>query len=349
MKIIITSLILISLTIFLIFKEDPKNDSIALIDAKKEVLVKKLKKKKFVNKLKFSGYTEASRIVIIKSQVEGKIASKTFEKGKFYKAGTQLILIDPEDKVAKLKEMEALLSQRKKEYEVAENLFEKGFRSEVKLSESRTNFEGALALYEKSQVELNNTKIYIPFDSIVEDSFVELGDYLKKGDHILKVVDLDPIFITLNVTEKEIKNLKQNQKAIITISGKRYEGFINYISKTADELTRNFKIQIKLKNKDNRIISGLSTEIEVGTKSEEAFFISSSLIALNNQGILGIKILNKEKVNFLPLEILSDSGNGYWVKVKNEFLNNEIFIITQGNEYVIHGEEVNFKIEDDVQ
>ena len=91
MKIIITSLILISLTIFLIFKEDPKNDSIALIDAKKEVLVKKLKKKKFVNKLKFSGYTEASRIVIIKSQVEGKIASKTFEKGKFYKAGTQLI------------------------------------------------------------------------------------------------------------------------------------------------------------------------------------------------------------------------------------------------------------------
>ena len=39
MKIIITSLILISLTIFLIFKEI-KNDSIALIDAKKEFWLK---------------------------------------------------------------------------------------------------------------------------------------------------------------------------------------------------------------------------------------------------------------------------------------------------------------------
>ena len=100
--------------------------------------------------------------------------------------------------------MEALLNQRKKEYEVAENLFKKGFRSEVKLSESRTNFEKALALYEKSQVKLNNTKIYVPFDSIVEDSYVELGDYLKKGDPIAKVVDLDPIFITINITEKKL-------------------------------------------------------------------------------------------------------------------------------------------------
>ena len=52
-----------------------------------------------------------------------------------------------------------IIEFRKKEYEVAESLFKKGFRSEVKLSESRTNFENALALYEKSQVELNNTKI----------------------------------------------------------------------------------------------------------------------------------------------------------------------------------------------
>ena len=100
--------------------------------------------------------------------------------------------------------MEALLNQRKKEYEVAEKLFEKGFRSEVKLSESRTNFENALALFEKSQVELNNTKILTPFDSTIEDSYVELGDYVKKGDNIAKIVDLDPILIKINVTENEI-------------------------------------------------------------------------------------------------------------------------------------------------
>ena len=82
--------------------------------------------------------------------------------------------------------MEALLNQRKKEYEVAESLFKKGFRSEVKLSQSLTNFENALALYEKSQVALNNTKVSMPFDSTIEDSYVELGDYLKKVIQLLK-------------------------------------------------------------------------------------------------------------------------------------------------------------------
>ena len=46
---------------------------------------------------------------------EGKVSSKYFDKGSSYKAGKQILLIDPEDKVAKLKEMEALLNQRKKE------------------------------------------------------------------------------------------------------------------------------------------------------------------------------------------------------------------------------------------
>ena len=118
--------------------------------------------------MKFSGYTNASRVVTIKSQVEGKIASKFFKKGQNYKAGTQLLLIDPEDKIAKLKEMEALLSQRKKEYEVAESLFNKGFRSEVKLSESRTNFEELWLYTKKVKLKLNNTKIFIPLTVLLK-------------------------------------------------------------------------------------------------------------------------------------------------------------------------------------
>ena len=238
---VISSLLIIS--IFFFYKEEAEVSDEIEIKLDKKVVVKKLQKESFTKTLKFSGFSEASRIVIIKSQVEGKVSSKSFEKGKFYKAGSQLVLIDPEDKIARLKEMEALLNQRKKEYEEAEKLFKKGFRSEVKLSESRTNFENALALYEKSQVELNNTKILIPFDSTIEDSFIELGDYVKKGDKIAKIVDLDPIFVKVNVTENVINNLKLNQTTSIIIADKSYEGLISYISKTSDPLTRNLELR----------------------------------------------------------------------------------------------------------
>ena len=108
---VISSLLIIS--IFFFYKEEPEVSDEIKIKLDKKVVVKKLQKESFTKTLKFSGFSEASRIVIIKSQVEGKVSSKSFEKGKFYKAGSQLVLIDPEDKIARLKEMEALLNQKK--------------------------------------------------------------------------------------------------------------------------------------------------------------------------------------------------------------------------------------------
>mgnify|MGYP001390189398 FL=1 len=336
---LITSLILI-FSVFFFLKDEVKETNELEIKLDKKVIVKKLQKENFIKTLKFSGFSEASRIVIIKSQVEGRVSSKTFEKGKFYKAGSQLVLVDPEDKIAKLKEMEALLNQRKKEYEVAEKLFEKGFRSEVKLSESRTNFENALALFEKSQVELNNTKILTPFDSTIEDSYVELGDYVKKGDNIAKIVDLDPIFIKINVTENEIGNLRLNQKTLIKISDKSYKGHINYISKTSDPLTRNFKVEIQINNANKKIISGLSSEVIISLSEEDAYLIPSSLISLDNQGKIGVKVVKEKKVSFLTVDIISDTGNGYWINSNSNKNLEDYMLITQGHEYVIEGENV---------
>ena len=88
----------------------------------------------------------------------------------------------------------------------------------------------------------------MPFDSTIEDSYVELGDYLKKGDSIAKVVDLDPIFVSSTANEKEISNIRINQNARVKI-GDFFDGMINYISKTSDPNTRSFKIQVEVQNK----------------------------------------------------------------------------------------------------
>ena len=340
MKIFLVIASLFVFPFFFITKDKKEESEKVETPLEKNVIVENLKKESFTKTLKFSGFSEASRIVTIKSQVEGKISSKSFEKGKFYKAGSQLVLVDPEDKIAKLKEMEALLNQRKKEYEVAEKLFKKGFRSEVKLSESRTNFENALAKYEKSQVELNNTKILTPFDSTIEDSFVELGDYVKKGDQIAKIVDLDPMLIKINVTENDIKNLSLDQKTEVKISDKNYKGSISYIAKTSDPLTRNFKVEVQIDNAKKNIISGLSSEVRINLSKKDAYFIPSSLISLDNEGKIGIKVVREKKVFFLVIEIMSDTGNGYWVNpIKNKTLE-DFMLITQGHEYVTEGEKV---------
>jgi multidrug efflux system membrane fusion protein len=341
MRIYILIAILLIISVSLFFKKDIPKDTSSVEKVEKTVGVKLLDKENYSKILKLRGFTEASRIVTIKSQVEGRISAKFFNKGSFYKAGEQLLLIDPEDKLAKVKEMEALLNQRKKEYEVAENLFKKGFRSEIKLSKSRTNFENALALYEKSQVDLNNTKVLIPFDSIIDDSFVELGDYLKKGDSIVKIVDLDPLHINLTANENDINKIKLNQTAKVIIGENKINGKVNFISKTSDKETRNFRIQVEIENFNNKIFSGLSSEIEIKLSPLPAFFIPSSLVTLNEDGKLGIKSIYNNIVKFHPINILSDNGGGYWIDAR-QFSFDKLPIINKGHEFTVEGEVVKF-------
>ena len=345
-KYLIYIFIIISLFFLIKFSKSKNNTSQIpeIEESVSRVLVKKINSEKFQKSIILRGYTKSSREVVIRSQVEGKISVINYLKGANVNAGDQIVLIDPEDKIAKQKEMEALLEQRKKEYQVAEKLFKNGFRSEVKLSESRTKFESALALFEKSQVDLNNTKVIIPFDSFLEDSYVELGDYLKKGDKIVKVVDLDPIFLIATANETEVINLSLNQVGIASFkNGTQINGKINYISSSADEETRNFKVQLELKNKENKIRSGLSGEMQIFLKAQNAFFIPSSVITLNEKGDLGVKIVTNKIISFFPIEIINDNGKGYWIKNNNK---EELILVTRGQEFVVDGESVDIEFQE---
>lgn len=341
------NLIFISSIIFLLFlfffftrEKNINYDSTPVENTRdNNILISKINTQKFSRSLILRGYTESSRTVRLKSQVEGKISAVNFVKGENVKAGKFIVLIDPEDKIARSKEMEALLDQRKKEYEVAEKLFKSGFRSEVKLSESRTKFEEALTLYEQSQVALSNTKITIPFDSYIDESFVELGDYLKKGDNIVTVVDLDPIHLVATASEKEINFIKTGQKGLALFNNDLIlEGKINFVSVSANKKTRNFIVQLEIPNSDKKILAGLSGEIQLNLDPEDAFFIPSSVITLNNKGEIGIKVVKKNKVIFKSISILSDTGDGYWITSNGELYLN---LITRGQEYILDGDSIN--------
>ena len=65
--------------------------------------------------------------------------------------------------------------------------------------------------------------------------------------------------------------------------------------------------------------------------------ISPSILLLNDEGKLGIRIVNKRKyANFVEIIILEDSEEGLWVTGIPE----EVEIIIQGQGFVENGQEV---------
>ena len=124
------------------------------------------------------------------------------------------------------------------------------------------------------------------------------------------------------------------------ISGNEILGKVSFIATSADKNTRTFRVEIQVDNKERKIRDGVSAEIFIESKKVFSHKISPAILALNDQGKLGIRTVNVDNaVEFRVIEILEDTTDGLWVSGLEE---NER-IITLGQEYVFQGQTVNVK------
>ncbi len=128
------------------------------------------------------GHTQALHEVDVRAEIEGVVEALHFEKGDRVKTGQVLCQIKLNDRGARLGEAQALADQRSKEYEVAKKLFEDGFRSKTQMAQAEAALQSARAAVNTQAIQVDNTRIKAPFDGVIDDRYVNVGDYMRAGD-----------------------------------------------------------------------------------------------------------------------------------------------------------------------
>jgi multidrug efflux system membrane fusion protein len=223
-------------------------------------------------------------------------------------------------------------------YEAAKELAKKGYRAETKHAEAVTLMRSAEAQKARIEVEIGHTFIRAPFDGVLEKRYAELGDFLKVGNPVARIVDRDPLLVIAQVSEREIGHLKLGNPVRVTlISGERLVGKLGFLGTSADEATHTFRIEIEVPNPDLALRAGITAEIEISVAEITAHLVSPAVLTLNDQGAIGIKLIEGDRrVAFHRIEILSDGPEGVWLTG----LPDTITVITVGQEFVRHGEIV---------
>ena len=249
------------------------------------------------------------------------------------------------------------------EYQSAKQLIDKGLSSQSKLSlasfnlvnaksnlrDIELNYQSQFANLESQManikskiknitIDIDNTKITSPFEGIINDSYVELGDYVRPGDVLFNIVDLNPIRIQGYLSEADINNVKIGTKAVVSNSNSITKtGEITFISPTAETATRTFEIIIEANNDDLLFKSGITASINIKGNSIKAHKIPPSILTLQDDGTVGIKAIDENnKVVFYSIKKEIDTIDGMWVSG----LPNEVKIIITGQEYITTGQIV---------
>ena len=186
-------------------------------------------------------------------------------------------------------------------------------------------------------VELNRTEVKAPFSGYIE-KIVKPGNFLERGQICATIIQLNPITFVAEVPESDINKVTEGQQVVLNlITGETIEGKLTFVSKSASSLTRTFKVEAEIENKNGVIRDGITSEMIIKTSKIKAHKITPSVLMLNDKGILGIKVIRDlEIVKFLPVTILEDSEDGIWVTG----IPNQIQLITQGQGFVEDNQKV---------
>jgi multidrug efflux system membrane fusion protein len=283
------------------------------------------------------GRTQAQHAVDVRAEVEGVVQAIRFDKGDHVRQGDVLCEIKLNDRGAKVQQAAALVAQTQKELEVARELFAQGFRSKTQLAQSEAAAAQARAALATMQVALGNTKIKAPFDGMVDDRYVNVGDYMRPGDKCELVIAPNPFLAIGTVSEHEVGQIRVGDTAkAVLVSGERVDGKVTFVADRADPTTRTFKVEVTLPNPDAKLRDGVSADILIPVRQLRAQHISPGILVLDDNGAVGVRVVENGIVKFLPIQILSDGPEGMWVAG----LPDRVSVIVVGQEFVTNGEHV---------
>jgi len=288
--------------------------------------------------LRLQGRTVADRRVTISAETSGTVEELFVERGATVGEDQVIARLDMDDREARVASAEALVSQRKTEFEAARRLNEKGYRGDVDLSQAQAALDAANAELKLAFIEMERTIVAAPFDGVMFERDVELGDFVDRGDPIAYVVDLSVITAVGQVSERNLGNVSLGQPAQLrTLNGTLIDGVVSYVGTVADDTTRTFAVEVDVPNPEATLIEGVTVELLLPMEDLTAHSITPAILTLADDGTLGVRGVDEtDHVVFYPVRILRDSLDSVLV----EGLPETVRLITVGQEFVDEGQQV---------
>ena len=115
---------------------------------------------------------------------------------------------------------------------------------QVRATRSRAESAEALveskkAALDQAELNLQYTKIVSPVNGVVTSRTVEAGQNVQPGQELMRVINLDDIWVTANFKETQLRDVRINQAVTIhaDVSGKDYKGHLQSIAGASGSIT----------------------------------------------------------------------------------------------------------------
>ena len=133
----------------------------------------------------------------------------------------------------------------------------------ARVDAAKTRVARAKAQKRVTQTGMSRALIKAPFAGVLVDLQIEQGEVAAPGQPIGRLLVLDPIAVSVSVTDQDVQSLSEGSTVQITTAGSStaVEGKISRIEPAADQRTRTFLVEVEAPNPSHKLLPGMIASV----------------------------------------------------------------------------------------
>jgi len=226
----------------------------------------------------------------------GKIKKFLHTKGSYVNKGDTIVVLDNSMTKASMKAAKARYDFAEINFNKQSAIYKENINSEFQFLKAKSDRDQAKANYEMLKARYNNTIITAPFGGIIDDKYLEVGEFAPPGSPVVNLIQNTIIKIQAGVPEKYAATVKKNQKVlvkIVEVGKKTYTGKISYVGSSLNINNRTFPIEIILKNYKGNIKPQMLANVSIEKRIyENIITIPDDVVTRTDSGYMVFVIDN---------------------------------------------------------
>ena len=257
------------------------------------------------------GSVYARNQITLTSQVAGSINKINFTDSQSVPAGYPLIEIDSRFQQAKLHEAKARLLDDQRRLHEMQLLAAKKAVSLSELQAQEALVEQSSALVDAAVTTLSFYTLEAPFDGILGLSDLSPGQYVKAGDSLVTLTNLEHLYVDLNFPDKYLSQINTGMTVDLQFEAwpdLHFSATISSLDAVINIESRNFKVRSELDNPEGLLRPGLLAQATLSLTPESVITIPTSSVFYRGSQAFVYRVIDSKAVGqaVTTLQIVGD-------------------------------------------
>ncbi len=237
------------------------------------------------------GSIEANDAITVVSEIDATVTSLPFKEGSFIKKGELIARLDDAQRAAELSRAEALDEQSHGTYARVKAIVDQQAGSPQDLDDAAAAMKVADANLALARAQLAKTRITAPFDGIAGARRISVGTFLRAGQPITELANIQSMRVNFSAPERYLALLKQGSEvgvSTIAYAGETLKGDIIAIDPVLDPGTRTARVVARVNNTGGKLRPGMSADVfaVLGRRLNAVTIPNEAVFANGNQSFV---------------------------------------------------------------